>query len=52
MNRDHISMLYAKIVPYHAVHTRTSIIEIIISQNDQDCVLSLFTLDQDRVATE
>lgn len=45
VHRDNITMLDSKVVTDDSVHTRTSVIKIIVSQHDQDRVLSLFALD-------
>jgi len=49
---DDISMLDAEIVANHSVNAGASIIEIVISKNDQDCVLALFSLDQYGITSE
>ena len=52
MDCDDISVFYAEIMPNHSVHACTSVIKIIISQHNQDCVPSFFALDKDRVTPE
>lgn len=52
MNGDDITMLDAQIVPDHTVHPGTSIVQVIISKHDENCVFSLLALDQDGIASE
>lgn len=52
VDSDDITMLNAKVMSNNTVHACTSIIQLIISQDDQDCILALFPFHQDSVATE
>ena len=52
VNSDDIAMLDAEVVADNTVDSRTSIIEIIICKDDQDCVFSLLSFDQDCVSSE
>jgi hypothetical protein len=49
---DDVPMLDSEIMSNSTVYPRATIIQIVIGQNDQYSVLSLFSLDQDCVATE
>ena len=49
---DDVSVLDTEVVSDNTVHTRTPIIKIIISQDDENCVLSLLALHKNCVATE
>jgi hypothetical protein len=49
---DNITVLHPQVVADNTVYPRGAIIEIIICENDQDCVLALLALDQDSVTTE
>ena len=46
MDCDDVSVLDTEVVANHSVDASTSIIEIVIGQNNQDCVLALLSLDQ------
>jgi hypothetical protein len=52
MNSDDVTMLNSKIVSDHAVHPRTSIVQVIIGQDYQDCIFPLLALNKHSVATE
>lgn len=52
MDRDNVTVLDAKVVANDPVDACAAVIEIIVSKNDQDRVLSLLALDEHRVATE
>lgn len=52
MNRDDIAVLDTEVVSDHAVYASGPIIEIIVCQNNENSVLSLFALDQNCVAAE
>lgn len=49
---DNVTVLDTKVVANDSVDACASIIEIIIGENDQDSILALLALDEDRVATE
>jgi uncharacterized membrane protein len=49
---DHITVLDAQVVANDTVYPCRAIVEVVICKHDQDCVLALLALDQDRVATE
>ncbi len=49
---DDVSVLDTKIVSHDTVQPCTTIIEIIIGQHDQHCVLSLFALNKDCITAE
>lgn len=52
MNGDHISVLDTKIVANDTVDTSATIVELIVSEDDEDGILALLSLDQDSIATE
>lgn len=52
MNRDDVAVLDTEVVSDHTVYAGGSIIKIVVSQNDEDSVLSLLSLDQDCVTAE
>lgn len=52
MDRDDVAMLDAEVVSDHTVYASGTIIKIIVSQNDENSVLSLLSLDQDCVTSE
>lgn len=52
MHGDDIAMLDAQIVPHHAVHTGTPIIQVVVGQHYQDCVLSLLPFHQNSITAE
>ena len=52
MNCDDVTMLDSKVVPNYTVHPRTSIVQVIISQDYQDCILPLLAFNKYSVATE
>ena len=52
MHSDHIAVLDTKIVTHNTVDAGTSIIEIVIGQDDQHSVLALLALDEDGVTPE
>lgn len=52
MDSDNVTVLYAEVVADNSVDACAAVIEIIISQDDENRVLSLLALDKDRVATE
>jgi hypothetical protein len=45
MHSDDVAMLDAKVVADNSVHAGTSIIKVVIGQNDQDSVLPLLAFD-------
>lgn len=45
MHSDDVTMLDAEVVSDNAVHASTSIIKVIIGQNDQDSILPLLAFD-------
>jgi len=52
MNGNDIAMLDSQIVPNHTIHTRTSIIQIIISKDDENGILALLSLHKHGITTE
>lgn len=52
MHGDDITVLDTEIVAHNTVDAGTAIIQIIIGQDDQYCVLALLSLDQHRVTPE
>jgi hypothetical protein len=52
MNSDDVSVFDAKIVTNNTVYPSASIIELIVSQDDEDGILSLLSLDQDSVSSK
>jgi hypothetical protein len=49
---DDIAMLDAEIMSNHTVHTCTTIIQFVISENDENSILALFALHKNSIATE
>jgi len=49
---DNIAVLDSQIVANDSVYPRRAIVEIVVCEHDQDCVLALLALDQHSVATE
>lgn len=45
-------MLHAKVMPNNPVNTGASIIEVVVSEHNQDSLSALLAPDQDRVASE
>ena len=52
VNCDDVSVLDTEVVANHSVDASTSIIEIVVGKNNQDCVLALLSLDQYCVTSE
>lgn len=52
VNGDDIAVLHTEVVADNTVDAGTSVIEIIIGQDNQHSVLALLALDQDCVTTE
>jgi hypothetical protein len=52
VNGDDVAVLDSQIVANHAVDASTAVVEIVICEHDQDCVLSLLALHQDGVSSE
>lgn len=52
MDGDHITVLDAQVVANNTVYPCRAIVEVVICEHDQDCVLALLALDQDSVTTE
>ena len=49
---DHITVLDSQVVANDTVYPCGAIVEVVICQYDQDCVLALLALNQDSVTTE
>ena len=49
---DNIAVLHPQVVANNSVYPRGAVIEVVICQHDENCVLALLALDQDGVATE
>lgn len=49
---DDIAVLDAQVVPHNTVQAAAAVIEVIITKNNQDGVLSLLASDEDGIATE
>jgi hypothetical protein len=49
---DHITVLDAQVVANNTVYPCRAIVEVVICEHDQDCVLALLALDQDSVTAE
>lgn len=45
MNCDDVAVLDAKVVANNSVDASTSIVQIVVGQDDENCVLSLLALD-------
>jgi hypothetical protein len=52
MDGNNIAVLHPQVVANDSVYPRGAIIEIVIGENDQDCVLALLALDEDSITTE
>jgi hypothetical protein len=52
MNSDDIAVLDAKVMSNNTVHTCTPVIQLIISKDDQDCILAFLSFYQDSVTTK
>jgi hypothetical protein len=52
MNCNHITVLDTEVMSDHTVDTSAAIIQVVISQHDQDGVLSLLALHQNCISTE
>lgn len=52
VDSDHITMLHSEIVSNDPVDSGTTIIEIVVGENDKNGVLPLLSTDEDCVATE
>jgi hypothetical protein len=45
VDSNHIAMLHTEVMSDHTVHARTPIIQIIVSKDNEDCILALLALD-------
>ena len=52
VDSDDVSVLHAQVVADNPVDACAAIIEVVVGENDEDSVLALLALDEDRVATE
>ena len=52
MYGNHISVLYAEVMPDNTVDTCTPIIQLVIGQDYKNGILALLALDQDGVTAE
>lgn len=52
MHTDDIAMLDAKVIPHNTVDASTSVVQIVISQHNQNGVFPLLALDQDSITAE
>ena len=52
MNCNNVAMLNAEVMSNNTIHTRATIIEIIISEDDENGVLALLSADENGIATE
>lgn len=52
VDSNHVAVLDSQVVTNDSVDAGTAIIELIISKDDEDCVLSLLASDEDGVTTE
>lgn len=52
MDGDHITVLDPEVVANDTVYPCGPIIEVVVCEHNQDCVLALLALDEDSVATE
>ena len=52
MNGDDIAVLHPQVVADDSVYPRGTVVEIIICKHYENCVLALFALDKNGVATE
>ena len=52
MDGDNIAVLDTEVMPDHTVHARTSIIQIIICQDNENSILALLALHEYCVTTE
>lgn len=52
VDSDNIAVLDSQVVANDSVYPRRAIVEIVISENDEDGIFSLLALDKNGVATE
>lgn len=52
MDGDDITVLDAKVVAHNTVQTAAAIIEVIVTEDDQDSILSLLSANENCVTTE
>lgn len=52
VDSDHVTVLDSEVMPNNTVDTCASIIQIIVSKDDEDGILSLLALDKNCVTTE
>jgi hypothetical protein len=52
MDGDNVAMLDPQIVSHNSVDSSRAVIQIIISQDNQDCIFALLALDQHCVTSE
>lgn len=49
---NHVTVLDAEVVANHTVDASTAVIEVLVSENDEDSVLSLLAADENCVTAE
>lgn len=52
MDSNQITVLDTEVMPHNPVDTDTAVIEIVVRQHNQNCILAHLTLDQNRIAPE
>jgi hypothetical protein len=52
VDRDHVTVLHPKVVANDSVDSSTTIIELLIGENNQNGILSLLSSNENSVATE
>lgn len=52
MDSDNIAVLDSEVMSNYTVHAGAPIIQFVISENDEHCVLALLALDQYSIAAE
>jgi hypothetical protein len=52
VNGDHVTVLDTKVVANDTVDASASVIKVLISEDNENCVFSLLSSDQDGVAAE
>lgn len=52
MNSDNVTVLHTQVVSHHTVQTTAAIVKVIVTKNNEHCVLSLLASDEDGVTTE
>lgn len=52
VNGNHVAMLDAEVMANDTVDASTTIVELFIGKNDEDCILPLLSTNKDGIAAE